>query len=615
MLRRTAGILSAAGLLALSLCSVADAATSVPAKEERWIEVRTAHFTLFSGASRRLTLDIGSSLELFRDALTRLFSGLEANAPIPTFIYIFKDESSFRPYKTIVSTGPARVTGTFVAHRDGNYVAIDATRKTDPWHSIYHEYVHYFLNNNFTDIPQWFNEGTAECLSTFWTDGVRVEIGLPIDEHVAYLKSGRWIQLPTLFAIDAHSKDYREGTRQATFYSESWALVHYLAWGRKDAKARGIGFFAQFPPRSSLKDVLDPILGPDRDGLQGKILDYVRHADFDYDTLDMKELEAEAAGTVVPMSYSQTLTRLGDYLLRSQDGRTEDAQAHFEAAIQADPSHAPAYAGMGYVRDLQKRSQDAAGFYEKALALDPGNALTLFLYAESLMQSVFPAGTIARTAPIGPASPETARARELYKKTLRLRPDMAEAYVGLGATYTFADQGLAEGIAALEKARGMLPSRMDVVLNLASLYARTGEDARARDLVERVLDRSGDREMIAAGREILVQIELKEAQARIDRGELDGGVAIIEAALAKTSDAGLKKHLEEQLAAIEKTRTLNRQVETYNRAVNLANSGDYKKAAAILEQLAAEVHDPGLAQDTRTLLKRVRQAIASGSGR
>jgi tetratricopeptide (TPR) repeat protein len=270
---------------------------------------------------------------------------------------------------------------------------------------------------------------------------------------------------------------------------------------------------------------------------------------------------------------------------------------------------------MGYLRDLQKRPQDAAGYYERALALEPENALTLFLYAESLMQRITPPGTIVHLSPVGPASPDTARARELYKRSIRLRPDFAEAYVGLGATYTFADQGLAQGIEALEKARRMLPSRLDVVLNLASLYARGGEEAQARDLVERILARSGDREMVAAGSEILLEIELRKAQALLNRGEVDAGVAIIEAALAKTSDATVRKHLEEQLAGISENRKQNRQIETYNRAVALANSGDYRKAAAILEQLAAEVQDPGLAQDTQTLLKRVRQAIAAEARR
>ena len=60
---------------------------------------------------------------------------------------------------------------------------------------------------------------------------------------------------------------------------------------------------------------------------------------------------------------------------------------------------------------------------------------------------------------------------------------------------------------------------------------------------------------------------------------------------------------------------MNRQVESYNRAVVLANARDYRKAVAILEPLVDQVKDPKLAQDARALLKRLRQALAAGSER
>src|SRR5436309_1249278 len=602
MRRRAAGALIATGFLLLILSPVGAVATPLPDRSEPWIKVRTAHFTLFSNASEQYTVEIGMDLERFREALARLVSGLEVNSPLPTYIYVFKHDVSFQPYKMRVGLGPANISGAFAAHRDGNYVGINATPSTDPWSVIYHEYVHYFLINNFTDIPLWFNEGTAECFSTFRAAGGKVEIGRPIDDHVDHLKTGKWIALSDLFTIDAYSKDYNEGERQGTFYAESWALVHYLAWGRTDAKARGVEFFAQCPPRAGLKDALGPILGTSWNELEERLVKYVRRARFTYNILELKDLEVDPPGAPTPMTYAETLSRLGDYLLRSQAGREEDAQAHFQAALLADPSYAPAYAGMGYLRDLQKRNRDAAGYYEKALALNPDDALTLFLYAESL---------ITQSAPTGPTPPDLTRARDLYKKSIRLRPDVAEAYAGLGATFTYEDDRLSEGIEALEKARKRLPSRMDVVLNLAGLYARSGGRAKARDLVDGVLARSGNPQAIEAGKEILLQADLKEAQTLINQGDLDAGVTMIEEVQSKTRDAALRQRLGEDLARLAATQTSNRQIDAYNRAVALANTGDYRKAAAILEPLVGEVADPRLAREARTLLKRVHQALAA----
>src|SRR5207245_11440438 len=144
-------------------------------------------------------------------------------------------------------------------------------------------------------------------------------------------------------------------------------------------------------------------------------------------------------------------------------------------------------------------------------SLQPDDPLTEFLYAENLVERVTPSGKIVqRTA--GDTPPELARARELYRKSIRLRPDVAEAYAGLGLTYVFDEGGLTAGTDALEKARLLLPSRMDIVMNLVGLYARGGDVSKARDLVDRVLARSGHPEELEAGREALLESEMQTDQ-------------------------------------------------------------------------------------------------------
>src|SRR5439155_10614032 len=223
------------------------------------------------------------------------------------------------------------------------------------------------------------------------------------------------------------------------------------------------------------------------------------------------------------------------------------------AAIRADPSLASAYTGLGYLRDLQKRGQEATAAYEKALALAPDDPLTMFLLAESLMDRSMPAGTITRRSPGDGPPPELARARDLYRASIRQRPDVAEAYAGLGATFTLDGADPPEGIAALEKARRMLPSRLDVALNLAGLYARNGDRSKAQDLVEHVLRRSGSRQAFETGREILLEADLKTAEALVNRGDIDAGVAIIKDVRTRTQNAPLKRQLDEHLARIEET--------------------------------------------------------------
>ncbi len=579
--------------------------------QDRWIQVRTEHFVLFSNASEPRTQEIGANLERFRTALAGALRGLEVSSPVPTWVYVFKNDFAFRPYKKRVGMAPANISGEFAAHRDGNYVGIDASPPTDPWSVVYHEYFHYFLENNFGDIPLWFNEGMAECFSTFAADASHVSIGRPIENHLRLLRDRKWIPMSDLFAIDEQSKDYNEGDRQGVFYAESWVLAHYLAWGRPDSAARGVAFLGQFPARAELGDLLKPLVGPDWSALETRLVEYVKRGKLIYSILDASDLKVEPPGAAGDMPPAEILARLGDYLLRAQTGREADAEAYFRAAIAADPDRAPGYAGLAFLRDGQKRPADAAALYEKALARSPDDPLTLFLYAENLMERVTPSGKVTVRPAGEPIPAELTRARDLYRRSIRLRPDVAEAYAGLGATFMFEDGSVQEGIEALEKARQMMPSHLDVVINLAGLYARSGDRGKAQHLVERVLDRSGDRRAIDAGRVILEQADLKRADTLVGKGDYDAGVAILKEVRDRTRDPALRRQLDEHMKEIQDVRGMNEQINTYNRAVNLVNKRDYRQAASILEKLAPEVKDPKLAGEVRSLLETARRQIAA----
>src|SRR5712692_9253166 len=74
-------------------------ALALPRDPDAWIRVESRSFTLFSDASESATLEIAARLETFRAVLARLHPGLEVSSPLPTFIYVFKSDDAFTPYK------------------------------------------------------------------------------------------------------------------------------------------------------------------------------------------------------------------------------------------------------------------------------------------------------------------------------------------------------------------------------------------------------------------------------------------------------------------------------------------------------------------------------------
>src|SRR5260221_6045140 len=137
----------AAPLLAILSLGASDA-PGHPAADEAWIRAETAHFTLLSCATKERTRALAQDLEWFRAVLLKVYEKVRQDFPRPSYIFAFKDRSSFAPYSPGKSSDPAVVTGWFSAQRNSDYAAIDASSGSDGLHVIHHEYIHELLENN-----------------------------------------------------------------------------------------------------------------------------------------------------------------------------------------------------------------------------------------------------------------------------------------------------------------------------------------------------------------------------------------------------------------------------------------------------------------------------------
>ena len=99
-LRPAIRALTRPAILALLLLATSEPrAMTLPDESEKWIRVDTAHLTLFSNASEQATVRIGRNIEVFRAVLSRIGPTLSADSPLPTSVFVFRDDLSFRPYK------------------------------------------------------------------------------------------------------------------------------------------------------------------------------------------------------------------------------------------------------------------------------------------------------------------------------------------------------------------------------------------------------------------------------------------------------------------------------------------------------------------------------------
>jgi hypothetical protein len=320
-------------VLALA-ASAADAGTPdgwAPPRTSGWVEARTEHFTVRSqagGASaRRLALD----LERFRLALSGVTGGLALAHPVPTSIVPFESQRALHPYLLDRDGKPLHAGGVTQPGPFENRIWPDASAAGPP-RIAYHEYVHAVLADTLGWLPVWLDEGLAEYFSTFQSQrgGRRVEVGHPIEQHVATLRGRPRLPWPEVLEATHEYEAYHDESRQPEFYAQAWLGVHYLM--STDDGIRRLGRYL-----SALREGRAPErawaegLGFDRATFIAGVEDYARagsgHVSW---TFGEEARAAEAAVVLRELDAAEVLYALGD--LVAHVGPRENAERHLELA-------------------------------------------------------------------------------------------------------------------------------------------------------------------------------------------------------------------------------------------------------------------------------------------
>src|SRR5436190_22947120 len=127
-------------LLSATLCLLflGLAGTTVVAKDT-WISVRSKNFFLIGNSSEKEIRQVAERMEQFREVASHLFTKANFNSPVPTTVVVFKNDSSYRPFKPNANTA-----GYFPPGPDGNYITLKTEVSDDqnPFGVIFHEYTH-----------------------------------------------------------------------------------------------------------------------------------------------------------------------------------------------------------------------------------------------------------------------------------------------------------------------------------------------------------------------------------------------------------------------------------------------------------------------------------------
>ncbi|HYK04156.1 MAG TPA: DUF1570 domain-containing protein [Thermoanaerobaculia bacterium] len=548
-----------------------------PAPDRRWVRLRSARFDVISSANDIRTRNIAADLDTLASALMRANPRF-APAATPATVFVFEKRRESQPYFDLLfARQNARATGAYVRHGGGGTMFVDASSRGRFERTAMHELIHDLLRQQDVMPPLWLEEGLAEYFSNSEVRKGRVTAGVPIKEHQALLRQKPPMPLAQLFAV---TPDSPAGASTA-FYAQSWAAVDYLMASGPDQ------FFA------FLRDVETgtPVAGALRTHYKQSVSD-MEHAmrRQSLTRLQLFEGTPSVAASATPLDRATLLFELGSFLSHVA-GAEAESQRHYREALSVDPQHA--------------RTLAAIGEYERAVAAAPNDPEVHLLYAESLLSTAI--GVFAGTfTPTEGDAEKFRKARALAEHALSIGAEEARAR-GIAGTSHLVEPDLAPGIAQLERALTRAPQRTDFALNLYAMYLRTGARDKADALFASAFEHARDKQTIFAARNVYVTVETERANALAQSGKLEEAAAIVHDLAAKTTDAMSRRELEIQAANLLAIAATNRDIQTYNRAIELANKGKNREAVAILDELLATAKDAAVIADATKLRADLRK--------
>ena len=560
---------------------------SFPSEEATWVRVQSPRFDIISSASDTRTRELVADVETLAAALMNLSDRFAPSRKRAT-VFVFDKRRDSQPYFDLLFPN-AKATGAYVRYEGGGAMIVDGARRGGPLRgndpgirTAMHELMHDLLRQTESAPPLWLEEGLAEYFSNAQVSNGKVTAGEPIREHVSLLQRRTPLTLDRFFAVKAESA---EGT-SSPFYAQSWAAVHWLIG--TDQKA----FFGFLRDVERGTPAATALATHYRKSLNDLELAIRWKNPVTQRVVLLPPSGATGSQPVGPIDRATLLYELGRFLSHIAGAETE-TQRHYREALRIDPKHA--------------RTLAAIGDFEAAVAAAPHDAEVHLLYAETLLTTAI--GPFAGIFEPAAGDDERFRkARALAERALGLGSTDGTAHGIIGTTY-LVEKDLVPGIAALERARTLVPQRMDFALNLYGMYLRTGDREKAAALFAAAFENARDKQTIFAARNALVVSETSRANALATSGKLDEAAAIIRELATATPDARARRELESHVARLESTALVNRHIQKYNEAIALANRNKAAQAIKVLDELLTVATDPAVIDDAKKLRTELKKRL------
>ena len=461
--------------------------------KENWTEIRSTHFTVISNAGEYDGRRIALQFEEVRAMFEQLYPKLKVDSGKPTIVFALKNEDSLK--LLLPSYGQnskaMHIAGFYYPAYDKNFAVIRAdVGGAGPlnFRSLYHEYTHAFFRYNFRGLPLWMDEGLAELYGNTSIEGKTASVGLPNENQLRYLQNSQFLPLDQLVTIDRSSPLYNTSDHSGVFYSESWALVHYLRYSEEVKRQDLINKFL-----AALHETDDPIEAAkqtfgDLNKFSDKLQAYTRQRSYQYERVSLPAKLSANEFTARPLSQGEGTLALADFLLRH--GNLPEALERLHQVAEIDAATPGYHSEMGHYHLLKGDFANADKELQSAIAANPKDTS-----AHIDMAWVY----LRRDGYTKDATPKI---RTELETVLTLAPEFPPAFAFLSIAYAEepnkdTDKALKDALRATKLEPGNLAYFIDVGRSLLAA-GRIPEASKVAEAARKVATTPGDRNLTSA---------------------------------------------------------------------------------------------------------------------
>jgi tetratricopeptide (TPR) repeat protein len=276
-----------------------------------WREVHTDHFTIVSSAGDHDTRQLAWQLEQVRSAIAAVCPWAQHDPPKPLLVLAAGDENDMRALAPAFweKKSDVRPDGIMVTGADRYYIAIRADLREDT------------------------------------------------TSHLRALRSWNPMPLGRLLSVPGRSPDFANAERLADFDAESWAFMHLLLFGDNGIYLPKINAFVALLQKGTAFDQSsEEAFGP-VERYNSRLIGYLAQSVFQYSRFPVDVRIKREAFPQRTLSVAEATADAAAFHLAM--GRTAEAGAAIEKALQADASQPDAYVAQGMLLDTQGKGQDA----------------------------------------------------------------------------------------------------------------------------------------------------------------------------------------------------------------------------------------------------------------